>query len=216
MIRAAIFLTALAVTAPAAGQSSERMRAQTWTAGQQLAACHLAGDRSRLEAAIVADPASGAFDDWAAQRDTSCTSAAVQTRGDFYRYAISEALFRRELRRSSPGSFTSVPPLNHARPAPRFKTMASKKTRDDEASLQASAIKLSALGECIVRNDPATSHALLVANPATSNEMTALTNLMPSVEGCTRGQAAKMQVDDLRGAIALNYVRLAKAAGGWR
>ena len=216
MIRAAILLAAAACAVPAFAQTADRVRAQAWSAGQQVAACHLAGDKKRLEAALLADPASGAFDDWAAQKDTTCTSANVQTRGDFYRYAVSEALFRRDYRRGTPASFASVPPLSHARGAVKTKAMASRKMRDEDNALQASAIKLSMLGECIVRNDPATSHALLAANAGTPDEMTALTNLMPSVEGCTRGQATKMAIDDLRGAVALNYVRLAKAAGGVR
>lgn len=209
---AALVSAMLLASHVSAAEPAANTRLQAWTVGQQLALCHLGGDKKRLKIALLADPMTGAFEQWAAQRDLTCQSAAVRPRGDFYRYAISEAIFRRDLKKVYLRDLAAIGPLTHARPPLKFAIQTSKQDREAAAALQAGAVNLSVLGECVVRSDPMTAHALLNTRPTTEAETAALTKLMPSVEHCVdQSRATKMGIDDLRGAIALNYVRLANA-----
>ena len=75
------------------------------------------------------------------------------------------------------------------------------------------AIYLSYFGECVVRADPGNSKALLAASPDSRDEGIAIAALGKSLSGCLEaGRTLELNKTNLRGTVALNYYRLAKAA----
>ena len=219
-MRLLLFLvgTLLASQAFAAPSAADRPRFNAWLEGQRIVSCYIAGDRKRIEAALVADPISGAFEQWYGLRDKSCPERTVRPQAEFYRYALAEALFRRDLKKLAAGNFAMVPRLAHARPAPKASVGASKKDKDRAAGEQAFEINLSMLGECLVRGNPVGSHAVLSSEPASDAETAAFASMMPAMERCIdQTKPARVGLDDVRGTIAVNYLRLAKAQpSGWQ
>jgi hypothetical protein len=149
------------------------------------------------------------------------TSAVARLTGDQYRYALADALVRRELATVPVPNLDSVPMLGHRDPgtAPSRVSATGKRLSErkfEEASRrhrQASADSyLSRYGECVVRVDPAAARGLLLTDPETAEErarfaamQTAFGTCLPENQTLNFGKLA------LRGTIALNYYRLAKA-----
>ena len=72
---------------------------------------------------------------------------------------------------------------------------------------------LSRYGECVVRADPAGSRALLAAKPETPEEASRFAALRLALATCLpEGHTLEFGKLALRGTIAVNYYRLAKAA----
>jgi hypothetical protein len=204
----------------AADSPAARTRADSAATARQLAQCYLEGGRKVIEAALVADPLSMSFERWQGRRDMTCNSEVmfknqvwILPYGDMMRYALSEELIRVDLKGIPLRNVTAVPPLQHKRSPLKFHAMTSRQHRAEANERQAAGIYLSALGECIVRTDPETARSLLDSDAASDSETAAFNKLMPSVQRCIdRSQTVQLDKDNLRGTIALNYYRLAKAA----
>lgn len=150
-------------------------------------------------------------------------STRMRFGGDLYRYALADALVNRELADRPAPELDSVPRLAHhdAGEAPRAVDSKGRPLgkRKLEAALEghrrASAFAfLSRYGECVVRADPARARALLLAKPDSAEESAAFGTLRPALERCLReGQTLRAGKVALRGSVAINYYRLAHAAG---
>ena len=76
---------------------------------------------------------------------------------------------------------------------------------------------MSAFGECVVRTDPSGSHALLMTQVVSPEETAALKAVVPAFSSCVPAQRTlSFDKTVIRGAVALNYYRLAKALPGPR
>ena len=72
---------------------------------------------------------------------------------------------------------------------------------------------MSAVGECVVRAAPDVSTRLVRSDIASDAESAAVEALKPALSGClTAGQTFVFSPEMLRGAVALNYYRLANRA----
>lgn len=140
---------------------------------------------------------------------------------DSMRYALADALFRRDLAGRPPLSdLGQVAPLEHAtfnesdyQPKPG-KTFNSEQLEQAQfaRSRDLASITASQLGECIVRNDPAAAYALLRTSVATPAENMAFAPIAQKAGQCVQ-QGAAIELDKaiLRGTVAFNYYRLAFA-----
>ena len=144
----------------------------------------------------------------------------VRFTGDHFRYALADALVRRQLAALPAPALDAVPRLTHHEPTEPLRTdkkgkpLSAKKYQqalDNYKEAQAFAY-LSRYGECVVRVNPAAARALLLTEPTSAAETaqfsamsTALGNCLPEGQSLAFGKLA------LRGTIAINYYRLAKA-----
>ncbi len=76
---------------------------------------------------------------------------------------------------------------------------------------------LSRYGECVVRNDAANARLLLLSKEGAADESSAFAALQPTLAHCLPpNQTLRFSRIQLRGLIALNYVRLALASAAGR
>jgi hypothetical protein len=155
----------------------------------------------------------------------STPGIVVQARfqGDQYHYALAEALVKKELGDAPAPDFSKVPVLYHrdagpepSRTAPNGKPLGARKFEAAVAAHgRAQAFRfLSLYGECVVRAEPAASRALLMAEADTPQEQAQFTALSAAFGTCMpEGRTMALGKVALRGTIAINYYRLAKAAG---
>ena len=128
----------------------------------------------------------------------------LKGRSDTYRYALAEAYVVRKYRDAGLTDLSRIAPLVHpGETGPN------------------SAHALGTLSECIIRNSPTESWALLRTDAASPKEATAFAALASAMQACvTRGTTVKMQAFFMRGAIAETYYLLSRmpgvAAGGAR
>jgi len=151
----------------------------------------------------------------------SMTTIRMSFPADMLKYALADALVQSELARSAPlTDIASVAPLAHGTidpqeflpPPGKSLKPAELKELDDNKTKAQVAIYLSQFGECVVRADPADSHALLMANPDTAAESAAFGRLGSALGNCLdRGRQLALNKTVLRGTLALNYYRLVKA-----
>jgi hypothetical protein len=142
--------------------------------------------------------------------------------GDQYRYALADALVRREFSTALAPDFESVPRLYHrgaglapSRTGPNgepLKEAEYRKLVEDFERDQAFTY-VSRFGECVVRTNPAGSRALLLTDPDTPDETARFAALQIAFGTCVpEGRSLSFGKLALRGTIAVNYYRLATAA----
>ena len=143
--------------------------------------------------------------------------------GDQYRYALADALVRLELAAQPAPMLTDVPALSHRQAVEPSKL--SPKGTPLKPAQYAAALKgyeaarafnfLSRYGECVVRVNPGAVRGLLLARPDTPEERAQFSALSTPFGTClTEGQTLSFGKLALRGTLAVNYYRLAKAAAG--
>lgn len=160
--------------------------------------------------------------------DGSCLMVAAASNGnvqmqfpnDTMRYALADALVRRDI----PGAVT--PNLKNAAPLVHpdfdeqdFLPKAGRKTKQwqldqlaESRTKRIALVYLAEFGECVVRENAATSHALLMADPESTGESVAFASLRPALANClVAGQTLSFNKSMLRGTIAMNFYRLAQA-----
>lgn len=147
--------------------------------------------------------------------------SGLQMRGKLthYRYALAEALLLRTYRDAMPAGVATAEPLSH--PAIPVGAPIPAKWRGDAAewqeqvALSQAYAYVSAFGECLVRTAPDQAWALLKTEVVSKGEQAALEALAPAMSGCvSKGQQVELNKFNVRGSIALNFYRLAMAAGG--
>jgi hypothetical protein len=141
--------------------------------------------------------------------------------GDLYRYALAEALVNEELRDITFMSFDDRATLaHHELPTKEAfeQALAAAKSKRKKEQVEKSfedAVSnswLSRFGECVVRSDPTRSKAWLLAKPSTPAEDAQVSALKPVFNSCLTGNGSmKFNRITMRGLVALNYFRLARA-----
>jgi hypothetical protein len=144
-------------------------------------------------------------------------------KGDLYTYALADALVARELADVPPPALDGVPVLVHREPGaePRPTDARGKRLRAGQYSKALDNYRrsvvfafLSKYGECIVRFAPPEAKALLTTAPDSVEETAAFGRLRPALSNCMPvGRTISFGRVALRGGIAINYYRLAHAAG---
>ena len=143
----------------------------------------------------------------------------LRTAGPLMLYALADALVDRE-QNLDVGNLDRVAPLDH-RPvdeawfdqeAAKRKTPEQKAEVEERRQLAKADVALSRFGECVVRQRPAEALALVRTKPATPEEKTAFAAVTPVLGNCiSEGAKIAMSRDVVRGTVALNLYRLAKA-----
>jgi hypothetical protein len=129
-------------------------------------------------------------------------------------------LLRREYSEGLPADVARAaplphPPINEAEfQAEAGKNMGRKeleKLQKRKQQAQADHL-LSIYGDCVVRADPAAAYRLIFTKPSSDQESSAFAALKHSFSQClVAGQTLSFSRASLRGAIAMNLYRLAKA-----
>jgi hypothetical protein len=158
------------------------------------------------------------------RNDPGISSVKMSFEGDLYRYALADALVSKELASAPVPDFSAVAKLDHRMPGAEPLRVSAKGKRMSQRKYDA-AMKdygeavafsyLSFYGECVVRNAPSDSRALLLTVPDSPEEKTRFDALRPAFAEClSAGTSLTFGRTTLRGTIAINYYRLARAAMG--
>jgi hypothetical protein len=122
--------------------------------------------------------------------------------GPEFLYAIAPTLVRADSTSLKTVDFMTVPPLTHLDPG----------TDPQDQRIAA----LSRFGECVNRADARRVYALLASRVATPAETTAMAALSPLLGPCLTAGEVRLNRDELRGVLALNFYRLVGAPKGKR
>lgn len=204
-----------------ASKPSLAKQRETIQAVNYLADCYMATEQKKIEVALTADPRSGAFERWADGHISDCyvktwmeVGHHVDTTGEVMRYALAEAIFRKRYRETHLLDLATVQPLSQgiANYKWQYSGRLTKQELEEDAAEQRAGLYLAFLGECVVRADPEGSRNLLLSEVFTPPEDSAFATLTSSLQSCV-DKSREVQIDrtNLRGAIALEYVRLALA-----
>ena len=190
--------------------------------------CIVKRETDRASAAIVAGLSSDELlDRYPQLMQESCLHnrlgdlVEVRFAGDQYRFAIADALVRRELAVVPPPVLDDVAPLDHRGPAGPPTTNAEGRPLEGRAlelAMQGyesdrAAHYMWRYGECVVRVDPAAAKRLLMADPASTQEGIQFRAMSSALGTCLgEGRTLEFGKAALRGTIAVNYYRLAMAA----
>lgn len=220
-----VVLFILAAVAPASAYSPHDTR----QAIEQYGRCIAAKEERIASAAIVRNIDNGTLvRNYSRLIDGRCmptpahSTIKVKFVGDQFRYALADGLVRRQLLRLPPPVLDGVAPLDHREPTPPSR--ADKKGRPLSEAKYAEAVKnyeqaqafayVSRFGECVVRANPAGARALLATASDSVEEKAAFANLSSAMGNCLE-EGSKIELSKLvlRGTVAVNYYRLAAAAG---
>jgi hypothetical protein len=140
--------------------------------------------------------------------------------GEYLRYGLADALVRTELAQGLPSDIGRAAALRHVevkeadyQPKPGKKVTPKELQRLEEAKNKAIGFRLlSIYGECVGRRDPAAALRLVLSKPGSNEEAQSFTAMKPALEECLAdGQTVSFTRVSLRGVIAMNLYRLAKA-----
>ena len=160
--------------------------------------------------------------------DSDCLIAAAASAGDVemkfpndtMRYALADALVRRDHAAVVPANLKAAAPLvqpdfDETKFLPKPGRKAKQGELDHLAEHRTKRLALvyrAQFGECVVRENAPSSHALLMADPDSAGEGVAFTALKPTLANCLiAGQTLSFNKSTLRGTIAMNFYRLANA-----
>jgi hypothetical protein len=142
--------------------------------------------------------------------------------GDLYRYALADALVSKEFSSAPAPQLDAVPRLAHREPEPAPAALGPHAKRSDRRKHEEALRNhekstgyhfLSLYGECIVRSNAAGAKAVLLTSPDSPDEAARFGDLRPTLGRCLpEGRTLSFGKVTLRGAIAINYYRLAHAA----
>ena len=197
---AALSTPAVAVAEPSRSDSQEEVLVRRVLT--RYARCLIKSDPRGVQSALLADPNSGQFERWRGQLRGECMTVPregyhVYPDSTQLRFVLADDLIRQSKAKLVPSELAKLPPLLHPK----------KPSADPLLTF------LSPLGECIVRADPANAAALLQTKHNTAAEIASTDVLLRGVSSCTGGRRVQIDTATFRGAVALGYFRLAKAAG---
>ncbi len=157
--------------------------------------------------------------DCAFQADRSNDSFKFTVSDSGLRYLLAEALVNAQF--PEPWAAVSTAPAMPHRtfnpanfmPKPGEKlSVEEAKRRDEERALDQGLVFAEQFGDCVARADPINAHRLLTTLPVSAEEDAAVQALYPRLPACVpKGQKVTINVDIVRGAVALSYYRLAKS-----
>jgi hypothetical protein len=157
--------------------------------------------------------------DCAFQADRSNSSFKLSFQGNGLRYALAEALVNAQFPEAW-AAVSTAPAIPHRvydatkfMPKPGMKITPAQSMQVEEArALDEGLVFAEQFGECVARADPLSSHLLLTTLPVSPEEDAAVQALYPHLPACVpAGKKVTINVDVVRGAVALSYYRLAKA-----
>ena len=140
--------------------------------------------------------------------------------GDLYRYALADALVNFDFTKSAESDFSNRLPLAHiAMPSQAeldadLGKITSKKKREAakiEFNQRLGVTWLSRFGECVVRRNPVKTRLWLLTPAAIPEETSRINDLREDFNACLAQGTMSFNRESMRGTIALNYYRLAKA-----
>ena len=190
------------------------------------AICVVKGHHKLASDAILADVDNSQIDSkYADLISSECmgqVGGAVEAKftGDSYRYALADALVNFDFKDAGPTSFADRLPLAHLIPPTQAEldaALAKTKNRRKQDELKAGferanlIVALSRYGECVAREDPVAARYWILTKPDVSEEMSRINALRPAFSNCLMGGTTRFTKDILRGAVAINYYRLAMA-----
>jgi len=139
---------------------------------------------------------------------------------DLLRFALAEALVRADLKSDKSTNFSDRAPLSHYQVetkdalAVRLRLTEKKQIPMLEKAFeqQLAMMWLAYYGECVVRRDPMKVRDWLFSKSGSAAEDQAIQNIAESLSAClTDGQKLNFKRNVLKGAMAVNYYRLAMA-----
>jgi hypothetical protein len=129
-----------------------------------------------------------------------------------YRGALAEELVRRDFAHAGPLDARGLPPLDWTVPQPSATDPRTQQRIESARDVAIAETVLGELGECLVREAPVGSLALLKTTTA-DTETAAFEAIRPQIAGCIqKGNSLTFTRTNLRSAIALSYYRLASAS----
>lgn len=140
--------------------------------------------------------------------------------GDFMKYALADALVRSQLASAPIVDVNSIAPLRYPQtdlteytlPEGKRLKPAQLQEFEDRRNRALADAYLAQFGECVVRAASSNAYRLLMTDPETQEEATAIQGLTPALRGCLdAGRTITLNKATIRGTIAYNYFRLAKA-----
>jgi hypothetical protein len=142
---------------------------------------------------------------------------------DIAKFAIADALVRRQIANIDPATLSKAPRLTYVAPelasflpqtnkTPTAKQMAAAEEAFKKAEVD---VAFEVYGDCVVRENPAAAKQLLTSPVASAYEAAAFGALMPAFSGCLpKNQQFTATKSMLRGTVALAYYRLANVSKG--
>ncbi len=226
MRRATLCATAASVVATlslAASKDEARLRKVAYA----YAACVVRKHHQKASEAIVATASNHAITHQLSQIvDADCLGSAagygvdMRFPNDTYQYALADALVNAEFVSRGDTSFADRLPLAQ----PEIVTPEQEMTRLEKAKdarqrkeVQDSVVKQNALawisryGECVVRRDPVNARYWLLTPAETAEETSRIKAMQPAFGSCLGSGTLRFTRTVIRGSVAVNYYRLAKA-----
>lgn len=143
----------------------------------------------------------------------------VSFAGDTFRYMLAEGLVRLHYRTTGPTDLSAVPALERRPVAPldeaALATMNDRRAQEvrDRHAGAMGLRTMALLGECVARRNPDTVRGLALTTPASPEEAAAFRTVQPAIASCLPvGATVRLNRGTVRGALLLNYYRLAYAA----
>ncbi len=213
---ASIWLIASASIGPTQSAYAETTKpSQTEPYLAEFADCVVAqkGRRAAVTAFVRTVPnSSGFFAASMKAADLTCLNAAARRTGgklemrmqpEAFRYALYPALYRRDFGHDAPvaEAVTDAPPVDLA-----------IEFDGDITGLPATYRPSRAFGDCVVRENPAGAHALLMAKPFSRADTVAIEGLRPSFGAClSEGQTVRITRPAMRAFVGEAAYKLALA-----
>ena len=220
-------LFALGAPSFALAGAASRERAQNRKIMFDYAKCVVKERRDRAAEAILSDSDNDAIlKKYSDLIRGNCLDSAVgggaqmKFGGDFYRYALADALVNSDFSKSAESDFSNRLPLAHiALPSQSeldavLGKITSKKKREAaqiEFNQRLGVAWLSRFGECVVRHNPVKARLWLLTPTAIPEETSRINDLREDFNACLAQGTMSFNRESMRGTVALNYYRLAKA-----
>ncbi len=223
-LRSALAAVLIAATAASADTGAEAAR--TRTVARDYSRCVVKKHGDAASAAIMSDSGNGDIErHYAGLMDSDClgmVAGSVQLRfgGDQFRYALADALVRARLAGQPADSFADRLPLAHLpSPAPgtldaALAKVKTKREQDEVRKQYERAVVtawMSRYGECVVRREPEKARRWLLTEPDQPEEISRINDLRPAFAECFTDGTMTFNRTTMRGAVAINYYRLAMA-----
>lgn len=223
-----VALLAAAIAAPLPDNASTPPPRQIRSLMNEYADCIVKKEHESASAAILSDVTN---DDLIRSYPRLMQDYCVPMRlGDFIRVGVTptqmrnvvaEALVRRDLSATPAPTLDDVPALPHSRLGElptrdaKGRPLTGRNAEEVLAAYKQAQVAeyLSRYGECVVRVDPAAAKSLLLTEEGTAAEVEAFRTMATAFGTClAEGRTLNFNKASLRGAIAINYYRLAIAA----
>lgn len=225
------FLFVIAVLMTMSAAEAEDISPRQMTKLLELSAafsdCVVVRQRDRAMAMVIAAPDNKSImRTYSRLIDSECMGevtrdeeqSGIRFSGDTFMYSMAAALAKSEFGEAGPRSFGDRAPLDHRKPVALDETKLSKLSKQRRAEMLGDLenaknwYMLSVLGECGARSEPESVRKIALTSPGSIEEKTSLKSIVPTLGNCLPPETAlTFKPWQLRGALLVNYVRLASA-----